>query len=318
MMKLTKKSGKMSIFACFFQKIGHFSSFLRIFLVVLAVGAGVCRAQAESTENDPREVWLPFKRGYWANCSRGAAKGHGWIFNLVEGPPVVAAEDGRVILIDHPNRIIVDHGGGLLGFYEINGRWEAEVIPGELISAGTELADIDTRGNRKGRGDPMLNFSVRGPTLQKTHDVRFRLAGSKKAVDINKKTKYLSGTRKSHASQGNFRDSTLRGNEFREQGVLITSANHMYWLPGGKETMYEGKALKEADAVVFQLWTSDEAGKKKLAYEEKAAPDDGNHFVLSVTIPAHISGNCWYRLGARNKGGIKGGTQIPARVDSRH
>jgi len=275
----------------------------------------VCSSLAATVAKNPREVWLPFKRGYWANCARGTKTGHGWIFNLAEGPPVVAAADGRVLQINHPQNILVDHGEGCYGTYAINGRWEAKVIPGQLIAAGTELADIETRGNRKGRGVPLLNFSMRGPTHKQTHDLRFRLAGSKKGVEINKKTKYLSGTRKGHASKGNFKESTLQGNEFKKQGVHISSSNPMYWLPSGKETIYEGKTLQDADMVVFQLWTKNEAGKMKLVCEAKSTPDADGRFKLSVIIPDTVYGPCVYRLGARKgKGGIPGGFRLPAAV----
>ena len=277
----------------------------------LAFSPGI---QPASAQEEPRIVGFPFKRGYWALCSRGAKKGHGWVFNLSEGPPVVAAAPGRVFQVDEPMGILVDHGEGRYGAYMINGRWEPEVKHGELIAAGTVLADIDKRGGREGHGAPFLNFTMRGPNHEKTHDLRFRLAGSKKGVEINRKTKYLSGTRKGVASGGSFRDSVLKGDEFRKNRIAVTSGNRTFWLNTGGNTVYEGKVLeKDAERVVFQVWQKGEDGKQEVVYDTRATPNPDGTFVLTAQVPSTVNGPCMYRLAIKSpKRGVIGPVKLRA------
>jgi len=283
-------------------------------LSVLLCGPFWGLPEAVAAEDGPRVVGLPFKRGYWAFSARGPKKGHGWIFNLSEGPPVVAAAPGRVFQVNEPMGIFVDHGDGRYGAYMINGRWKPEVEPGALIAAGTELADIDTRGNRKGRGAPLFNFSMRGPADNQTHDLLFRLAGSKKGVEIGRRTKYLSGTRQGIASGGNFRDSVLEGDEFRKNGITLSSRNPLFWLESGAEAIYEGKVLhKDVEFVVFHIWHQGEAGKKEVAYTTRAKPNPDGTFQLKAMIPNSLGGTCWYRLAVkRSQGPVAGPVSLRA------
>jgi hypothetical protein len=204
--------------------------------------------------------------------------------------------------------ILVDHGDGQYGAYMINGRWESEVKPGTLIAEGTVLADIDTRGDRKGRGAPVLNFSMRGPTHEKTHDLRFRLAGNDDGVEISKQTKYLSGTRKGAASEGSFKDSVLKGDEFRKNGISLKPGNLMFRLKTGVDMIYEGKVLdNSSESVVFQVWQPGEDGKQKVVYEERVAPNADKTFALTAQVPPGVNGSCLYRLAVKSpKGGVTG------------
>jgi hypothetical protein len=300
--------------------MNRFPRLIRCAVLAITLLAAICPASPlfAADDNDVRIVGLPFKRGYWGLCSRSTRKGHGWVFNLREGPPVVAAAAGRVFQINEPLGILVDHGEGHYGAYMINGRWESEVLPGELIGAGTELADIDTRGNRKGRGAPMLNFSMRGPRHEQTHDLLFRLSGSKRGIEINKKTKYLSGTRKGVASGGSFKDSLLKGNEFRSNGVVLTSENLAFWLKTGVDVAYKGKVLeKNTKAVVLQVWQKKEEVGQELVYSTEVPPNPDGTFTLVSQIPASIHGSCSYRLAAkRGTGALKGSVKLQAGATS--
>ncbi len=149
---------------------------LRTWIAMVAVLAGLHPVLLEGQAGAPMTLWLPYASGSSAQCAQGAMSGgthrglHAWDFMLAEGESVVAAAPGRVIRVtderrttgsndfDLANHIFVDVGDGRFMTYTHHGAGTARVAPGDIVAAGTRLADV----GRTGTIQPHIHFDVVG------------------------------------------------------------------------------------------------------------------------------------------------------------
>ena len=148
---------------------------------------GCTRVFDEEQAAKPLTLWLPYGNGSSAECAQGAMSNgthrglYAWDFMLAEGEPVVAAAPGRVIRVtddrratgsnnfDLANHIFVDIGDGRFVTYTHHKAGTARVEPGDVVAAGTHLADV----GRTGTIQPHIHFDVRGPSWHQSHPARF-------------------------------------------------------------------------------------------------------------------------------------------------
>ncbi len=239
--------------------------------------------------------------------STGSHRGlHAWDFMSAEGEPVVAAAPGRVIRVtdnrrttgsndfDLANHIFVDVGDGRFVTYTHHKAGTARVKPGDIVAAGTRLADV----GRTGTIQPHIHFDVRGPSWHQSRPARFRTA-TQEAVEVVAGRTYRSVTPTAHRPDRRFDDSVLKGDEFSENGVELEPGRPMFRIPLDEEVVFRGKVLEEATRVWFYVWrdggTSD--------YTASTAPEEDGSFSLSVKIPAHARASTWYRITIEPKDG---------------
>ena len=281
-------------------------------IAVVAAVAGLNPALLEGQAGEPLTLWLPYGSGSSAECAQGAMSSgthqglHAWDFMLMEGEPVVAAAPGRVIRVtddrrgtgsnnfDLANHIFVDVGDGRFVTYTHHKAGTARVEPGDIVAAGTRLADV----GRTGTTLPHIHFDARGPSWHQSRPARFR-AGIQGAVEVVAGQTYRSVTPAARRPERRFEDSVLQGDEFSENGVELEPGRPMFRIPLDEEVVFRGKVLEEATRVWFYVWqdggTSD--------YTASAVPEEDGNFSLSVKIPAHARASTWYRITIEPKDG---------------
>ena len=214
---------------------------------------------------------------------------------------MVAVADGRVIRVmdertttgvndfNLANQIFVDHGGGIFATYLHQRAGSAKVHEGQLITAGTHLADV----GKTGTVGPHLHFDVRGPSWHETHDMRFRTAADK-PVEVRQGWAYASATPSSAGHPKGFSDSPLEGNEFAANGVTLSRKDRHLAFRQRAETaiLFRGKVPDHASQVYFFLWRDAEPSE----YTASAGVYTNNGFELEVRIPATSRGSRWYRI----------------------
>lgn len=262
-----------------------------------------CRPNGVETKS----VWLPYASGLKASCGQGPQSSgthqgiFAWDFLLAEGMPIVAAGSGRVFWViddqaktgansfNDSNHIFIDQGGGLFATYTHHRTGTAVVSPGQLVFAGTYLADV----GKTGTITPHIHFDLRGPSWHQTHDVRFRTAEGS-SVEVKQGATVLSATSAPDPGipEPDFEDSRMNGHEFLENGVTLKSGGRAFWLQSEKETVFEGRVLQPARTVGFYLWRNGQ----KTEYARAAVPDVEGNFRLAVSIPSGSKGPRWYRI----------------------
>jgi hypothetical protein len=283
-------------------------------------------AHGQAGREDLTTPWLPFGNGLRATCIQGANSTgthrgvFAWDFMLDEGRPVVAAQAGRVIQViddrvktgfnsfEESNRIVIDHGGGVLTSYLHHRTASARVAPGQLVAAGTHLADV----GKVGTYVPHICFSVRGPSYEETHDVRFQ-DGGRQPVEIREGRRYTSTTPRPEAPLRRFTDSILHGEEFRAAGVWLRGGRlRAYVLAADSPLAIEGEVTRDARTVGFYLWRDGQRSE----YVATAVPDSRGRFRLAIRIPAASRGARWYRIAVQEPTGrILDGATLPALVE---
>lgn len=272
----------------------------------------------------PVRFWLPYAADHRAICMQGA---HGsfthkdiyaWDFGLAEGSPVVAAAPGRVIrVIDdlaksgfnsfvESNQIFIDHGDGIYSTYLHHKTGTAAVRAGQVVAAGTRLAQVGKVGTFK----PHIHFDVRGPSWHQTHDVVFSTTTGRESI-VEGKT-YASATPAAGSPPPEFRDSALEGSEFAVNGVRLVAGMSAFRMAAGQAVVYEGRVLEPAREVMFYLW--EEA--KPSEYWSRAVPDPQGRFRLAVNVPSASRGPRWYRITIRDPSGkLRDTATLPVLVE---
>ena len=268
--------------------------------------------------------WLPYGADDRAICMQGARSNfthkdiYAWDFGLGEGRPVVAAAPGRVIrVIDdraksgfnsfaEANQIFIDHGDGIFSTYLHHKTGTAAVRAGQVVAAGTRLAQVGKIGTLK----PHIHFDVRGPSWHQTHDVVFSTAMGREA--IVPKQIYTSATPAAGPPPPAFRDSVLDGSEFTVNGVRLVPGKPAFRMAAGQAVVYDGSVLEPAQEVMFHLW--EEA--KPSEYWSRAVPDPQGRFRLAVNVPGASRGPRWYRITIRDPGGkLRDTATLPVLVE---
>jgi len=279
----------------------------------------------EEGKPSPKTVWLPIANDSRAVCvqgpnSTGSHKGlFAWDFVLDEGEQVVAVADGRVLWVidgndktgfnsfDDSNHIFVDHGGGIFATYTHHKTGTARVRPGQLIAAGTHLADV----GKVGTITPHIHFDLRGPSWHQSHDTRFRTAADQ-PIEIRAGQACLSATPNPIEVPKKSPDSILKGDEFSANGIRVAPRARAFWLQNEKPWVISGRVLEQAQEVQFQLWQVGKPGE----YFAQATPNRDGSFRLPVRIPKSSQGPRWYRLTIRNAHGRQLNTaSLPAMVE---
>ena len=273
-------------------------------IALVAVVAGLHPVFLEGQTSQPLTLWLPYESGSSARCGQGAMSSgthrdlHAWDFVLAEGEPVVAAAPGRVIRVtdsrrttgsndfDLANHIFVDIGDGRFVTYTHHKAGTARVRPGDVVAAGTRLADV----GRTGTIQPHIHFDVRGPTWYESHPARFRVS-SEGVVQVVAGRTYRSVT--PMARRARFDDSVLEGDEFRANGVELEPGRPMFRIPLDEEVVFRGRVLEEATRVWFQVWRD---GSRTSDYQVSTVPEEDGSFSLSVKIPAAARAATWYHI----------------------
>lgn len=279
-----------------------------LLLVLTLVLAGWPSHAQQASRPPPQEMWLPYGDGETALCgqgpfSQGTHRGvHAWDFVLDEGKPLVAAAAGRIVrVIDHrsrtdvndfneSNHIFIDHGDGVYSTYGHHKTGTAHVQPGDLVAAGTKLAEV----GRVGTFTPHIHFDVRRSSWHLSQDVRFRQAGPGASPVVQGRA-YLSATRPG-PYPGNFQDSRLGGDEFAANGVRLDGGQRSFWMPAEPSVSYKGQISPLCTEVVFYLWQDGQTSE----YVARARPDATGRFTLEVRLPRSSRGPRWYRITARD------------------
>jgi hypothetical protein len=290
----------------------------RSWIAVVAIVAGLHPVSLEGQAGKPLTLWLPYASGLSAACGQGALSSgthrglHAWDFILAEGEPIVAAAPGRVIHVtnnrrttgsndfDLANHIFVDVGDGRFVTYTHHKAGTARVKPGDVVVAGTRLADV----GRTGTILPHIHFDVRGPSWYQSHPARFRV-GTQEAVEVVVGRAYRSVTPTTYRANRRFDDSVLKGDEFSENGVELEPGPPMFRIPLDEEVVFRGRVLEEATLVWFQVWRDG----RKSDYAVSTVPEEDGSFSLSVKIPARARAATWYRIMITPK---RGSTPSPA------
>ena len=278
----------------------------RSWIAVVAVVAGLYPVfDEEQAARKPLTLWLPYGSGSSAECTQGAMSSgthrglHAWDFMLAEGEPVVAAAPGRVIRVtddrratgsnnfDLANHIFVDVGDGRFVTYTHHKAGTARVEPGDIVTAGTHLADV----GRTGTIQPHIHFDVRGPSWNQSHPARFR-AGTQVAAKVVAGQTYRSWIPTGRRPDSRFDDSVLKGDEFSENGVELEPGHPMFRIPLDEEVVFKGNVLEEATRVWFYVWRDGRTSD----YTASTAPEEDGSFSLSVKIPEHARASTWYRI----------------------
>lgn len=279
---------------------------------VVALVAGLHPALLEGQVGQPLTLWLPYGSGSSAECAQGAMSSgthrglYAWDFMLAEGEPIVAAAPGRVIRVtddrratgsnnfDLANHIFVDVGDGHFVTYTHHGAGTARVEPGDIVAAGTRLADV----GRTGTIQPHIHFDVRGPSWHQSHRARFR-ASTRGAVEVLVGQTYRSVTPTARRAGRRFDDSVLKGDEFSENGVELEPGRPMFRIPLDEEVVFRGRVLEEATRVWFYVWRDGRTSD----YTASTTPEEDGSFSLSVKIPEQARGATWYRITIEPKDG---------------
>ena len=281
-------------------------------IAVVTVVAGLYPVFHAEQAGKPLTLWLPYGGGSSAGCAQGAMSNgthrglHAWDFILAEGEPVVAAAPGRVIRVtddrratgsnnfDLANHIFVDVGDGRFVTYTHHKAGTARVEPGDIVAAGTRLADV----GRTGTIQPHIHFDVRGPSWHQSRPARFR-TGTQEAVEVVAGQTYRSVTPTPRRPERRFDDSVLKGDEFSENGVELEPGRPMFRIPLDEEVVFRGKVLEEATRVWFYVWRDGRTSD----YTASTAPEEDGSFSLSVKIPEHARASTWYRITIEPKDG---------------
>jgi murein DD-endopeptidase MepM/ murein hydrolase activator NlpD len=294
----------------------------RLAFIASSLLAG-CLAAAVSAAT-PDRFWLPYAADHRAICMQGPRSNfthkdiYAWDFGLAEGSPVVAAAPGRVIrVIDdlaksgfnsfaESNQIFIDHGDGSYSTYLHHKTGTASVRPGQVVAAGTRLAQVGNVGTFK----PHIHFDLRGPSWHQTHDVVFSTAMGRET--IVPKEIYTSATPAAGPPPADFRDSLLDGDEFTVNGVRLVPGKPAFRMAAGQAVVYDGSVLAPAREVMFYLW---EEGKPS-EYWSGAVPDAQGRFRLAVNVPGASKGPRWYRITIREPGGkLRDTATLPVLVE---
>ncbi len=287
-------------------------------IAVVAVVAGLHPVFLEGQAEKPLTLWLPYASGSSAACAQGAMSSgthrglHAWDFMLAEGEPVVAAAPGRVIRVtddrratgsnnfDLANHIFVDVGDGRFVTYTHHKAGTARVKPGDVVVAGTRLADVGKTGTIL----PHIHFDLRGPSWYESHPARFRVS-SEGVVQVVAGRTYRSVTPAARGAHRRFDDSVLEGDEFRANGVELEPGRPMFRIPLDEEVVFRGRVLEDATRVWFQVWRDG----RRSDYAVSTVPEEDGSFSLSVKIPARARAATWYRIMITPK---RGSTASPA------
>ncbi len=293
---------------------------------LVAVAAALHPVFLAGQTSQPLTIWLPYANGSSAQCGQGAMSSgthrdlHAWDFVLAEGEAVVAAAPGRVIRVtddrrttgsnnfDLANHIFVDVGDGRFMTYTHHKAGTARVRPGDVVAAGTRLADV----GRTGTIQPHIHFDVRGPTWFESHPARFRVS-SEGAVQVVAGRTYRSVTPAARGAQRRFDDSVLKGDEFRANGVELEPGLPMFRIPLDEEVVFRGRVLEEATQVWIQVWRD---GSRTSDYSASTVPEADGSFALPVRIPASARAATWYRIMIAPKdGSAPSATTLPLMVE---
>lgn len=295
------------------------SFFFYLFAIVLlgVAGSALWRGASKSVaKRDRHVVWLPYSAGDKASVLQGAFGTfthkdiHAWDFGLAEGRPVAAVADGRVIRViderdksgfnsfNESNQVFVDHGGGMFATYLHHATGTARVIPGQLVAAGTHLADVGKVGTLA----PHIHFDVRGPSWHKTHDVRFRAAGGD-LTEARQGERYASATPAAQQAPAEFRDSILQGDEFAANGIALRQRNMpartAFRIRADTPILFKGRAEGHVQRVFYFLWRDGQPSE----YVASAAPYESGNFELEVRVPQSSKGARWYRITGQDAAG---------------
>ncbi|HEY9679928.1 MAG TPA: M23 family metallopeptidase [Drouetiella sp.] len=261
------------------------------------------------------EAWLPYSEGNVARCIQGPMSGtthqncYAWDFVLPPKSLIISAYPGQVCYIfddskhsgahspEHSNLIIVDCGANRFATYAHHLTGTALVKLGDMVYAGTPLAEIGNSGTTS----PHLHFDVRGANWQTSHDVRFHGAENG-SIQVKDGTNYLSRTKEILLNPPEvFVNSMLSGDEFLANGVrTLAQQNPSYLFEAGSKCVYRGSLLTRSENVFFQLWGY---GIKGAVLATHARTDRGGEFVLEISIPSKLKGSFWYMLSSRCRSG---------------
>ncbi|HYC38543.1 MAG TPA: M23 family metallopeptidase [Usitatibacter sp.] len=292
------------------RMFGLFAAAFGLFIVAFLGHSAYRWHGARAADRERLQVWLPFAAGERAHLAQGPmgahthGNEHAWDFVLPEGRPVVAAAEGRVIRViddrartgsnnfDDTNQVFVDHGGGLFGTYLHHRTGSARVAPGQVIAAGTQLAEVGAVGTT----GPHIHFDVRGPSWRQTHDLRFRTR-AQASGELKQGSAHVSSTPAPGAPPKAFRDSTLDRDAFAANGVrFFSKRGHViplaFLVDAERTVTYRGKVGRDIRGVHFFLWRDSQPSE----YSATAWLYDGGRFELQVRVPAGSRGPRWYRI----------------------
>lgn len=256
-----------------------------------------------------RTVWYPFPAGVVALCSQGPlgtgthASGYSWDFSLDEGTPLLAPADARVLWVaDHhrvdgirprdnspeaireyqrlsmanSNHLALDHGDGTYSWFWHHRGGSARVRPGDVVAAGAQIAEVGKSGTYAAH----ICFTLFSPDKPAGCDVRFRGrrgAGEEAATG----DRCLSATPPPRRNAAAFRDSTVRGDEYSANGVLLEPGPSLFRLPVGEPIVYAGRVTESATRVGFYIWQEGKTSE----HIQTVAPDAEGFFRLEARAP---------------------------------